>query len=153
MRSETKKKLKKCLSTEISIEYKACLYFSCIVFFYSAYLLLRKNDSASVLFLWEMVLTAYAMGYFQVYLLGNFDEADQLRKRELAGIFLCTGLYTGLSWMFGWFDRSVWATGLYAVYMLLCYGSVFLCNRIKRMIDTENLNKMLTEFKKEGKHD
>lgn len=153
MKSEIKKKLRKCLSTEIGIEYKACLYFSCIVFFYSAYLLVQKNYAASVAVLWEMVLAAYAMGYLQVYLFRNFDEAERLGKKEIGGILFCTCLYAGISWGFNWFDKSAPATLLYAVYMLLCYGSVFWGNKIKRMIDTENLNKMLTEFKKEGNHE
>ncbi|MDO4333338.1 MAG: DUF3021 domain-containing protein [Eubacteriales bacterium] len=153
MKSETKRKLRKYLSAEISIEYKACLYFSCIVFFYSACLLVQKNYFASVAVLWEMVLTAYAMGYLQVYLFRNFDEADRLGKREAASILLCACLYTGVSWLFKWFDRSAPATLLYLAYMLLCYGCIFLCNKVKRMIDTQNLNKLLTEFKKEGKHE
>lgn len=153
MKNETKRKLRKYLSTEISIEYKACLYFSCIVFFYSAYLLIQKNYTASVAVLWEMVLTAYAMGYLQVYLFRNFDEADRLGKREIGSILFCTCLYAGVSWIFKWFSRSVPATFFYAAYMFFCYGCVFLCNKIKRIIDTENLNKLLNEFKKEGKRE
>lgn len=141
---------KKLLSREIVIEYKACLYFCCIIFFYFVYLLCRRTYLASVVFLFEMILTAYAAGYVQVYLFHNSDEAEQLEKKDILGILFCTFLYGGVSYGFAWFGRSIIATLLFLVYMLFVHYCVYLLNKIKRAIDTENLNRMLTEFKKDN---
>ncbi len=40
------------------------------------------------------------------------------------------------------------ASVLFSMYMLVVYLCVFWLNKAKRMIDTNNLNKMLSEFKK-----
>lgn len=152
MSRDWKEKLQGIISWEIAIEYKACLYFSCIVFFYSAYLFLQKTYAASILVIWEMILTAYAVGYLQVYLFRNFDEAQQLGKKEFLGIALCACLYAGTSWGLGWFDKKGAATLLFVLYMVLCYLCVFLCNKIKRGIDTKRLNQMLEAYKKGEEH-
>ena len=55
----------------------------------------------------EIMLTAYGIGYLQVYGLHNFDEAEELGKREGFSMFFCTGLYTAASFGFGWFGRTL----------------------------------------------
>ena len=97
-----------------------------------------------------MIAAAYLMGYLQVYVLGNFDEAEHLGKRQVLFILLCTVLYTGASWVLGWFDRDGVPTLIFAGYMVFAYGCMFLVNKLKRNIDTENLNRMLTEYKRQG---
>ena len=135
------------------IEYKACLYFCCVVFFYFAYLLCRGIYVAGIAFLFEMILTAYAAGYTQVYLFHNSDEAERLEGRDILGIIFSTLLYGASSYLLAWFDRSLPATLLFLLYMIFVHYFVYLANRMKRAIDTENLNKMLTEFKKESKQE
>ena len=107
---------------------------------------------ASVLFMFEMILTAYFIGYLQVYVFRNFDEAESLGTKEWGGIFTCACIYTAVSWGFGWYDRDVTATFLFLGFLILCYFCIFLINRIKRDAETELLNKMLTEYK-EGEGD
>lgn len=141
---------KRILSREVVIEYKACLYFACIVFFYFVYLLCRGIYLASMAFLFEMILTAYGAGYAQIYLFHNSDEAERLERKDILGIIFCTFLYGGASYVLAWFDRSIPATFLFLVYMILVHYFVYLANKIKRAADTEKLNKMLTEFKKEN---
>jgi len=140
------------LKWEIAIEYKACLYFSCIVFFYFVWLACQGIYSASVLYMVEMILTAYFIGYMQVYVFRNFDEAESLGKREWTGIFFCACVYTAVSWGFGWYARSVAATFLFLAFLILCYFCIFLVNKIKRDAETEMLNRMLAEYK-EGERD
>lgn len=152
MKCEWKDGFRRIVRWEIAIEYKACLYFACIMFFYSAWLILDRNYYASVWMIWEMILTAYAVGYMQVYLFRNFDEAEQLGKRELFSIVLCSCLYAGASWGMGWFERRMPPTLLFVAYMLFCYVCVFLCNKIKRELDTKNLNRMLDAYKKGEEH-
>lgn len=72
---------KRFVSKEIMIEYKSCLYFACILFFYFMWLLCKGIYSASILFMFEMILAAYFVGYFQVYVFRNFDEAEQIEKK------------------------------------------------------------------------
>lgn len=152
MKREWKDRFRRIVSWEIAIEYKACLYFACIMFFYSAWLILNKTFYASVWLIWEMILTAYVVGYMQVYLFRNFDEAERLGKREFFSIVLCSCLYAGASWGLGWFERRMLPTLLFVAYMLLCYVCVFLCNKIKRELDTKNLNRMLDAYKKGEEH-
>lgn len=145
-----KNKLEKYLSREIAIEYKACLYFSCLMAFDCAYLLCRKIYSVKILDMWEMILTAYFIGYLQVYVLRNFDEAEQFGKWEMCASLLCAGFYTVISLGFGWFDRNLLATAVFFGFVLLCYVCVYLCNKVKRKIDTKQLNHLLEDYKKSG---
>lgn len=139
--------LKSYFAWEIAIEYKACLYFFAILFFYCMFRITRGSFSASMLHMGEMIFTTYLMGYFQVYLLGNFDEGEKLGKKECCFLVLCTALYTAVSWLFGWFERDWTATAVYAAFIAFAYWCVYLINKIKRAIDTENLNRQLTEYK------
>lgn len=144
------KGFKKYFSAEIAIEYKACLYFYAIVFFYCVCMALQGSFQASVLHMCEMILTTYLMGYLQVYLLQNFDEAENLGKREALYILICTTIYTGASYLFGWFGRSLIPTLVFFGFIGFAYWCVYLINKIKRNIDTENLNDMLDKYKKAG---
>ena len=141
---------KKYFSVEIAIEYKACLYFYAIVFFYCVCLALKGRFQADVLHMCEIILTTYLMGYLQVYLLDNFDEAETLGKREAVYILICTAIYTTASYLFGWFGRSPIATLIFFGFIAFAYWCVYLINKIKRNIDTENLNDMLDQYKKAG---
>ncbi len=141
-------KMKKFLSLEIGIEIKACLYFAIILFFYWAYLVIQGSLYASIIQMIEIVLTAYAMSYLQVYLLHNFDEAERMDVAVVIRALFCSLLYTAVSFFFRWYDRNVTATVCYFLYMLLCYLCVFLIYKIKRDIDTALLNQELEAFKK-----
>ncbi len=142
-----KNMLKRCLEREIIIEYKACLYFCCILFFYFCHLALQGIFSASVPIMCEMVLTAYLVGYLQVYIFRNFDEAKRIEAVEAVGFILCTGVYMAASWFFSWFGREKWATVLFLLYLLLVYICIYVINRIKQSWDTEMLNQMLGNYK------
>ena len=149
-RSKFVRGFKRYFATEIAIEYKACLYFFAILFFYCVFLATKGTFQASVLHMAGIILTTYLMGYLQVYLLRNFDEAENMRKREAAYTLFCSVLYTGSSWLFGWFDKNLAATLIFLGFIAFAYWCVYLINKIKRKIDTENLNNMLTEYKKAG---
>ena len=64
------------LTREIGIEFKACLYFFAILFFYCVYRLINGSREAGILEMAEMIVTCYIIGYIQVYVFGNFDEAE-----------------------------------------------------------------------------
>lgn len=139
--------LKKLLLLEIGIEIKACLYFSIILFYYFLYQILQGDLYASILIMAEMVLSAYAMNYVQVYVLKNFDEAERFDIKVTLMSFMCASIYTAISYFLSWYDRSVIFTAGFFFYMLLCYGCVFLIYKIKRDIDTAELNQELEAFK------
>lgn len=141
------------LSREIAIEYKACLYFFGLLTFYAVYLMCHKIYTVEILRMLEIILSTYLMGYLQVYVLWNFDEAERLGKKELPAVFLCTGIYTGLSLLFGWFDRNPGVSVLFFCYVFFCYICVYLINKVKRKIDTDRLNDMLAAYKKGEGHD
>jgi len=141
-------KLRRYLSMEIGIEYKACLYFFAFLFFYSLYLLLQGIYAASLLHMAEMIAATYGMGYLQVLALGNFDEADKLTGKQLGYMLLCSALYTGISFLCGWFGRSILVTIIYAFFCIFMYICAYLVNKAKRDIDTEQLNVMLQAYKR-----
>lgn len=149
MKGSYRKKFWKYLSLEIAIEYKACLYTFCILVFYCAYRLLNGVYQAQISHLCEMFVAAYLMGYFQVYVLGNFDESERFGIREVLCASGCSALYAGISVVCGWFDGNRYAVPCFLGFLLLCYACVIIINKLKREIDTENLNHMLVRYKQE----
>lgn len=139
------------LTTEIGIEFKACLYFFAILFFYCVYRMTGGIFEAGMIHMAEMILTCYVIGYLQVYLFGDFDESGEFGFREIIGIAVCTLIYTGVSYFGGWFDRSVPATLIFVLYVLFLYFCVILIYRTKRRIDDKKLNEDLKIFQSEHK--
>lgn len=144
-------RFRKYLNTEVQVEYKACLYFFCILFFYCCYLLFQNVYAASILHMAEMIFCTYAMGYVQICLLGNFDEAERFGIKELLSAIGCVAVYAFLSYACGWFDKKIGVTIGFAAFLLLGYGCLFLVNRIKRGAETRELNEMLEAYKKDEK--
>lgn len=140
--------LERYLHQEIGIEFKACLYFFCILFFYAMFRIAGGSWEASILHMMEMILTAYAMGYLQVLVLSNFDEGERLGVRQVCYILLCTSLYTLAAVLGKWFDGSVWMLAAFFLYMVLVYVCAFLAYKIKRDLDTKVLNEELKAFQK-----
>lgn len=148
------KLFQKILTEEIRIDFKACLYFFCMVFFYSLHRIYQGSWEAGIIHMAEMMIANYVMGYVQVYLLGNFDEADRFGGREILKTVMCSVIYTIISWCCGWFDRNVMVTLIYLVYMVVCFICVFLSYKIKRDIDSKLLMDDLRKYKEgNGVHD
>lgn len=140
------------IAKEIGIEFKSCLYFFCILFFYCVYRLLHGNDTAQILHMTQMICVAYAMGYIQMYFLANFDEAEKLRIKELLCITFCSAAYALFSLLFKWFDRSAAAATLFAFYMTLVYLCAFFVYKSKREMDSKRLNEDLKYFQERSQH-
>lgn len=137
------------LTKEIGIEFKACLYFFAILFFYCVYRMLQGSFDARILHMAEMIVTCYIIGYIQVYLFNNFDEADSIGIRECIGMIVCTVLYCAVSFAGGWFERNIMVTLIMAAYILITYVCVFFVYRSKRKIDDKKLNEELRMFQTE----
>lgn len=138
--------LEKYFSTEISVEFKACLYFFCILFFYCMYRLYCGDVTASIIHMGEMILLTYGMGYFQIYALSNFDEGENLRLKEFFYIFLCSGIYTLVSYLGNWFNGNLYVISGYFIYMVIAYICTFFVYKTKRKIDARLLNEDLKAF-------
>ena len=134
------------LTKEIGIEFKACLYFFAILFFYCMYRLVLGIFDAGMLHMAEMILAAYIIGYLQVYVFWNFDEADTLGGREWLGLGVCTVIYSLLSYFLKWFDKNIWVTVGFAAYVVIMYVCVFFIYKSKRHIDDKKLNEDLRLF-------
>ncbi len=134
------------LTTEIAIEFKSCLYFFAILFFYCIYQLFMGSTQASILHMAEMIFLAYAMGYVQVYLMSNFDEGEVLRGREIVCVGICSLIYAGISVLGGWFGKTVWISVLFFWYVAFLYICVFLVYKAKRKIDDKIMNDNLKAF-------
>ena len=134
------------LTKEIGIEFKACLYFFAILFFYCMYRICIGVYDAGILHMAEMIFACYIIGYLQVYVFWNFDEADALRGREWLGIGICTVAYTLLSYFLNWFDKKLLLSAGFAAYVVVMYVCVFLIYKSKRQIDDKKLNEDLRLF-------
>ena len=142
------------MTKEIGIEFKACLYFFCILFFYSVYKVIGGSLEANIIHMTEMIFLTYIMGYVQVYLLSNFDEGEQLRGRELFYMILCTGIYTVISFLGKWFDQNIPVSIGFAFYMIVVYLCAFIVYQSKRRIDEKLLNEELQAFQeRQGKNE
>lgn len=135
------------LTKEIGIEFKACLYFFAILFFYCCYLLINKIYSASILIMAEMILSTYIIGYIQVWVFNNFDEADEVKGRELSGFIICSIIYILEAHLLGWFDKNLLALLIFAIYVVILYVCVFFVYKCRRKIDDKLLNDNLANFK------
>ncbi len=134
------------LATEIAIEFKACLCFFAILFFYCMYRLLSGSVHASILHMAEMIFLTYAMGYVQIYLLSGFDEGEWLGVKESLYLVLCSIIYAGISFYAGWFGRAVWVSMLFFAYVVFLYVCVFIVYKSKRKIDDKIMNENLKMF-------
>ena len=139
------------LTKEIGIEFKACLYFYALLFFYCIFRLVCGRTDASIWHMAQMIFSTYVMGYLQVYVFRNFDEADALKAKEILAMLLCTGIYTGVSYLCGWFDKKPLATLIFAAYVVFLYVCVFLVYRTRRRLDDKLLNDELRLFKTRDK--
>ena len=139
------------LTKEIGIEFKACLYFFAFLFYYCMYRVINGVYDAGILHMTELIFCCYIIGYVQVYILWNFDEADRLGAKEIAGMMICALVYCAVSWVFRWFDRRPVVTVLFGVYILITYLCVYLIYRSKRRIDDKKLNEDLRLFQTEHK--
>jgi len=135
------------LTKEIGIEFKACLYFFAILLYYCIYRLCIGLFDASILHMAEMIFLTYIIGYFQVFVLWNFDEADRLGSKEIFGIFLCTTIYTVTSYFCKWFEKKLWVTVGFFFYVVFIYICVFLIYKCRRRIDDKIMNDNLAMFK------
>lgn len=140
------------LTKEIGIEFKACLYFFAILFFYCMYQVICGVYEADILHMAEMIFMTYAMGYLQVYLLSDFDEGEVLGGKEIGYLMFCSLLYGGVSWLGGWFDRNLWVCVGFFFYIAFTYVCAFLVYKAKRRIDEKLLNEDLRTFQERRKN-
>ena len=139
------------LTKEIGIEFKACLYFFAILFFYCIYRITQDSFDAGIIHMAQMIITCYVICYIQVYVFGNFDEAGSLGLKEYAGLALCTCLYCIVSYFCSWFEKKITVSLILAGYILVTYLCVILVYRTKRRIDDKKLNEELRIFQTEHK--
>ena len=138
------------LSKEIGVEFKACLYFFCILFFYCVCRIAEGDWNASILHMTEMIFLTYGMGFFQLLCLDNFDEGEKLGLREILYILLCVGIYTSVAWLGKWFNGPL-QLFLFTLYLCLAYVCAFWVYKIKRDLESKALNEELKEFQQRNK--
>lgn len=135
------------LISEIGIEFKAALYFYSILFFYMGFSLLSGSRQIEIFTVIQMVAATYIMGFVQVYLLGNFDEAEHIGLREVLAAAGCSVVYSLVGWLLNWFERSIPVTIVFFFFMLVCYGCTCWLYSFRRSATTRQLNSELEAFK------
>lgn len=141
------------LSDEITVEFKSCLFFFCILFFYCCYRLVQHNTQADIFHMLEMILLSYGMCYFQLYCLDSFEEGVQINLLSFIKIFLCSGIYVLASFIGNWFEKNLIATISFFIYLLFAYFCFLFVNRFKRQYDEKILNEELQVFQNRVSHD
>jgi len=138
---------KRLLAAEIGIEFKASLYFLCILAYYCIYRIACGSTQADIIHMTQMVLATYIMGYIQVYLLSNFDEGDELKIREIIYLILCSLTYTIVACCGKWFDGKLGVCIGFFCYIMFAYACAFFIYKFKRTMDEKKLNADLKSFK------
>lgn len=134
------------LTNEIGIEFKSCLYFFAILFFYCMYKVINGSMEANIIHMAEMIFSCYIICYLQILVFWNFDEADRLGLKECVGMVICTLIYTLVSFIGGWFDKKIVPSLIMAAYIVIMYLCVFFIYKTKRRIDDKKLNEDLKLF-------
>lgn len=134
------------LTNEIGIEFKSCLYFFAILFFYCMYKVINGSMEANIIHMAEMIFSCYIICYLQILVFWNFDEADRLGLKECVGMVICTLIYTLVSFIGGWFDKKIVPSLIMAAYIVVMYLCVFFIYKTKRRIDDKKLNEDLKLF-------
>lgn len=142
-------KFEKFLADELGIEFKAAMYFYTMFFFYVVYQLSKGTWQADLLVLLQMIATTYIMGYIQVFLLGNFDEAEHVTWQVVMKVICGALVYTGISYIGKWFDRNLTVTLIYFVFMIGCYVCAYWAYSVKRVVSTREMNEELNTFKQQ----
>lgn len=141
------KKHKKFFAAEIGIEFKAALYFYSMLFFYMGYKLINGNSHADIYVILEMLASTYVMGYIQVFLLGNFDEAERLTLKDILKAVGCSLIYAVFSYLLNWFDKNSLLSVIFFAFMIICYGCTYWLYSFRRSVSTKELNRELENFK------
>lgn len=141
------------LSDEITVEFKSCLFFFCILFFYCTFRLIQNNTQADILHMFEMIILSYVMCYFQLYVLDAFDEGVVINFVSFVKIIFCSGIYVVASYFGKWFEGNLIATISFFAYLLLAYICFLFVNRFKRHYDEKILNEELQVFQNRGSHE
>lgn len=139
------------IAKEIEVEQKSPLYCYTILGFYLGFQLLSGSSSASIWVIVEIVAATYIMGFVQLYLMGSFDEAERLTAKNILFAVICSLVYTAVSWLGGWFGRSLPITALFFAFMLLCYGCVYWFFSVRRSVTTRQMNSELAAYKQKIK--
>lgn len=143
----TMKKHEKFFAAEIGIEFKAALYFYSMLFFYIGYELISGSPQANIYVILEMIASTYIMGYIQVFLLGNFDEAENLTWKEISKAVGCSLIYAVFSYFLDWFDRIPLLSVIFFAFMIICFGCTYWLYSFRRSVSTKELNQELENFK------
>ncbi len=140
--------IEKYLTRKIGVEIKCCLMFFMLLCFYAGYRLICGFQEANILYMIEMVILAYILGWIQMLIGSDFDEVDRLNMKDWAVVVGGSAVYSLASFVFGWFERDFAVTFIFAVYMVIAYLGIFLIHMMKRVIDAKLLNNDLQRFQK-----
>lgn len=141
------KKLERFFAAEIGVEFKAALYFYSVLFFYIAYRFIYGSTQGDLTHILAMIAVTYLMAFAQVFLLGNYDEAERITWSVAIKAVLCSLVYTVASWLLAWFDRRPIITALFFLFVMVCHGCSWWLYSFRRKVSTKELNRELEAFK------
>lgn len=136
------------LSKEISIKYKAGIYSLCHLFYIAIFLMNQQIFQISLAQLAQIVLLAWFINHIEIYIFDNFDEADRISLKWWLSVLICSILYMIAAYVMKWFQGDSQVLLGFGAYQIFCYWGVYINNKIKRHIDSKQLNQQLNQFKK-----
>jgi hypothetical protein len=148
--------LQKLIRREIDVEFFSCAHAISMVFLYGFFLWLFGIPQVPFVAIFEMFLLAYVMAWFQKLLFLK-DRVYSVREHRIRGTFWSIGpvaMMIPLQFLFQWFERlPLYSAWLYDATMLLYFVMIWIVIQRFYEDDSDQLNKMLSQFKNNSRED
>lgn len=148
--------LQKYIRREIDVEFFSCVHAMALVFLYGFFLWLWGIPQVPFVIIFEMFILAYGMAWFQKLLFLK-ERVYSSKENKIRGMIWSIGptiFIIPLQFLFGWFERlpsySAW---IYDAVMLFYFYSIWYVLQRFYQDDSDHLNKMLSQFKNNGRED
>lgn len=149
-------RLQKYIKREFDVEFFSCVHAISLVFVYGFFLWLWGIPQVPFVVIFEMFLLGYAMAWFQKILFIN-ERVYSAKETRIRGAIWSIGpvmFIIPLQFLFRWFDQlPFYSAWLYDVVMLLDYISIWIVLQRFYQDDSDQLNKMLSQFKNNSRED
>lgn len=148
--------LQKFIRREIDVEFFCCVHAISLVFLYGFFLWLWGIPQVPFVVIFEMFLLAYVMAWLQKILFLK-ERVYSNREHRIRGIIWSIGpvvLMIPLQFLFQWFERlPLYSAWLYDAIMLSYFIMIWIVIQKFYQDDSDQLNKMLSQFKNNSRED
>lgn len=147
-------KLKKYCTWEITTEMYASGYTLGFLGMYCIAAWINGKREVGIIMILQMLIVAYVIAFIQnIIFLNNRKLTDKEYKIRVVLWHLSSNIIGLLSAIgLGWFQEfQLWITIFFIIFMISMFTVVWILMSVNREVDTENLNNILIEYKKNSK--